>query len=104
MQSTETFTLTAAEQSFLYHFSRESCQHERGPAVAWLTDHGLAGGAMIAFQDWAERHDPKFLDRILNDPLPPFQLPWDSREELAARVGEIMDVYPDLKGWTSAQP
>ncbi len=59
---------------------------------------------MIAFQYWAQQNDPRFLERTLFDPLPPFQIPWASREEFAARVYEIMEIYPDLKRWRSAQP
>lgn len=104
MHATTDFTLTAAEQSFLYHYNRETCIPERGPAIEWLAQNNLSGGAMTAFQYWAERNDPEFLNRTLFDPLPSFEVPWASRDEFAARVYEIMEIYPVLKDWKFAQP
>jgi hypothetical protein len=104
MPSTKEFTLTAAELSFVYHYGRETSVKERGPAIAWLADHDLPGRAMTAFQYWGERNDDDFISKSLFEPLPPFEAPWTSREEFVARVHEIMEIYPDLKEWKSAQP
>jgi hypothetical protein len=98
------FVLTTAEQGFLYHFNRETSTAEPGPAVSWMVQHDLPGGAMTAFQYWAERNDDAFIARTLFDPLPPFQIPWSSREEFVSRVHEIMAIYPELSTWRFAQP
>jgi len=106
MPATQGFALTAAEQSFVDHYSRETCDHQRGPAVEWLAENQLPGGAMTAFQYWCERNEDDFVTRIVlrEEPLPPFQVPWSSREEFVARLHEIMEIYPQLKDWKSAQP
>jgi hypothetical protein len=98
------FTPTPAELRFVYHYGRETSSKERGSAISWLADHGLRGGAMTAFQYWGERNDEDFISKSLFGPYPPFEVPWKSREEFIARVREIMEIYPQLKEWKSAQP
>ena len=104
MLATQGFTLTAAELSFVYHYGHETSVKERGPAITWLAEHNLPGRAMTAFQYWGERSDDDFINKSLFEPLPPFETPWASREEFVARVQEIMEIYPQLKEWKSAQP
>jgi hypothetical protein len=101
---TQEFALTPAELSFVYHYGRETSGAGAGPAVSWLRVHGLRGGAMDAFQYWGERNDDDFISKSLFGPYHPFQVPWKSREEFIARVHEIMEIYPQLKEWKSAQP
>ena len=100
----QAFTLTPAELSFVYHYGRETSGAGRGPAVSWLAEHGLRSGDMTAFQYWGERNDDDFINKSLFGPYPPFEVPWSSREEFLARLREIMEVYPQLKDWISAQP
>jgi hypothetical protein len=103
-KAAQEFTLTPAELSFVYHYGRETSGAGRGPAVSWLAEHGLHGGAMTAFQYWGERNVEDFIAKSLFGPYPPFLVPWKSREEFVARVREIMEIYPQLKEWKSAQP
>jgi hypothetical protein len=103
-QTTREFALTPAELSFVYHYGRETSGAGRGPAISWLSEHSLPGRAMTAFQYWGERNIDDFINRSLFGPYPPFEAPWSSREEFVARVHEIMEIYPDLREWRSAQP
>lgn len=103
-QTAQQFVLTPAELSFVYHYGRETSGAGRGPAISWLAEHNLPGRAMTAFQYWGERHIEDFITRSLFGPYPPFEAPWSSREEFVARLREIMEIYPDLKEWKSAQP
>jgi hypothetical protein len=96
--------LTAAELSFVYHYGRETSGAGAGPAISWLREHGVPGRAMTAFQYWGERHDEDFIHKSLFGPYPAFEAPWKSREEFVSRVHEIMEIYPQLKEWKSAQP
>jgi hypothetical protein len=98
------FTLMASELSSVYHYGRETSSKERGPAISWLAENHLPGRAMTSFQYWGERNDDDFIDKSLFEPLPPFEVPWSSREEFVSRVHEIMEIYPTLKEWKSAQP
>jgi hypothetical protein len=104
MPAIKEFTLDPAELSFVYHYGHETSVKERGPAITWLAEHDLPGRAMTAFQYWGERNDDEFINKSLFEPLPPFEVPWTSREEFVARVHEIMEIYPQLKEWKSAQP
>jgi hypothetical protein len=102
--TTEDFVLTVAELSFVYHYGHETSIKERGPAISWLAQNNLPGRAMTAFQYWGERNDDEFISKSLFEPLPPLEIPWSSREEFVSRVHEIMEIYPQLKEWKSAQP
>jgi hypothetical protein len=90
-------TVTAAEQVFLRHFNAETFHARRGPAVSWLDQHVLDWNGMAVFQRWGALHDERSVLGIDDDPLPPFEAPWLSREEFLARVQELLEVYPDLK-------
>ena len=90
-------SVTAAEQVFLRHFTAETFHARRGPAISWLDNHGLDWNGMAVFQRWGALHDDRFLLGIDEDPLPPFEAPWSSREEFLARVQELLEVYPDLE-------
>lgn len=89
--------VTPAEQIFLRHFNAETFQARRGPALAWLDDQGLDWNGMAVFQRWGARHDERSVLGVDEDPLPPFEAPWSSREAFLARVQELLEVYPDLK-------
>jgi hypothetical protein len=53
---------------------------------------------MAGFQRWAATHDPAFMDKIDHEELlPPFEVPWSSREEFLSRVQELLEVHPDLR-------
>jgi hypothetical protein len=90
-------SVTAAEHVFLRHFNVETFNARRGPATSWLDEHEVDWNGMAAFQRWGALHDDRFLLGIDEDPLPPFEAPWFSREEFLARVQELLEVYPDLK-------
>jgi hypothetical protein len=95
---------TQAELDFVYHVSREVCFGEPGPATNWLVENNLRYAALTAFQTWGWKHDDHFLARIYDDPLPPFVIPWSSREEFISRVYELMEEYPELKDAPFANP
>src|SRR5438132_14117671 len=97
MSSTTAPVLTSAEQVFLRHFNAETFNARRGPAVSWLDDHELDWNCMAVFQRWGARHDDRFLLRIDGDPLPPFEVPWSSREEFLSKVQELLEIYQDLR-------
>jgi hypothetical protein len=89
--------VTPAERSFLRHFNAETFQARRGPAIAWLDDQELDWSGMAVFQRWGARHDDRSVLGVDEDSLPPFEVPWASREAFRARVQELLEVYPDLK-------
>ena len=59
---------------------------------------------MQSFQYAEQRSNPRYIDRITEDPLPPFRPAWSSREEFHARASEIVVVFPELKEPGSALP
>jgi hypothetical protein len=48
--------------------------------------------------------NPRYIDRIFGDLLPPFKPAWSSKEEFEARAAQIVETYPVLKGLPSALP
>jgi hypothetical protein len=52
----------------------------------------------------AQQSNPRYIDRIMEDPLPPFRSAWSSREEFNARASEIVAVFPELEQLGSALP
>ncbi|MGO9915877.1 MAG: hypothetical protein ACLQIB_14375 [Isosphaeraceae bacterium] len=98
------FILTAAERDFLHHFNHESVTATPGPATLWLRQRGIFPTVMQSFQYAEQRSDPRYIDRITEDPLPPFRPAWSSREEFNARASEIVVVFPELKQLGSALP
>ena len=59
---------------------------------------------MQSFQYADQMSNPRFIDRIFDDPLPPFKPAWSSREEYEARASQIVEAYPILKRLPSALP
>jgi hypothetical protein len=104
MSTAVDFALTTAERNFTHHFNRETCNAEPGPAIDWLVQNRLSLGAMTAFQYWSQKNDEDFLVRSMTQSLPPFEIPWASREEFLSRIDEIMVIYPELSTWRFAQP
>jgi len=98
------FILTAAERDFLHHFNHESVTAAPGSATLWLRQRGIFPTVMQSFQYAEQRSDPRYIDRITEDPLPPFRPAWSSREEFNARASEIVAVFPELKQLGSALP
>jgi hypothetical protein len=91
-------TPTEGEQAFLSHFNAETFNQRLGPAISWLDSHDLVWALMAGFQRWAATHDPAFMEKIDHEErLPPFQVPWSSREEFLSRVQELLEVYPNLR-------
>jgi hypothetical protein len=94
--------LTQAEQAFVDHFSRERADLKPGPAHDWMRQNGLHYNYMDNFQYWCERNGSNdFLTRIVvrDNPLPSFQVPRSSREEVISRAKEITKIYPGAKTW-----
>jgi hypothetical protein len=89
--------VTPGERIFLRHFNAETFEARRGPALAWLADQGLDWNGMAVFQRWGARHDDRSVLGIDGDSLPPFEVPWGSREDFLSRVRDLLEVYPDLK-------
>lgn len=93
-----TIFLTDGEQAFLSHFNAETFNHRFGPAISWLNSHDLNWNLMAGFQRWMVTHDPAFMEKLDHEErLPPFEVPWLTREELIDRVQESLEVYPDLR-------
>ena len=99
-----TFNLTAAERDFLHHFNHESVTATPGPATLWLRQCEIFPTVMQTFQYAEQRSNPRYIDRITEDTLPPFRPAWSSREEFHARASEIVAVFPELKTLGSALP
>ena len=59
---------------------------------------------MQSFQYAEQQTNPRYIDRIIEDPLPLFRPAWNSREEFNARASEIVDAFPELKQLGSALP
>jgi len=91
-------SLVEGEQAFLSHFNAETFNQRLGPAISWLNSHDLSWNLMAGFQRWMVTHDPAFMEKIDHEELlPPFEVPWSSREEFLSRVQEFLEVYPDLR-------
>ncbi len=96
--SNPTIPLTDGEQAFVSHFNAETFNQRRGPAISWLDSHDLDWNLLAGFQRWAAIHDPDFMQKIDHEEcLPPFEVPWPSREDFLSRVEGILEIYPDLK-------
>lgn len=92
------FSLTLVEQAFVDHYNAETFNPRMGPATSWLQSQALDWKLMSGFQRWAAIHDPDFMEKIDEERLlPPFEVPWSTREEFVSRVKEYLDDYPDLK-------
>ena len=93
--------VTPGERIFLRHFNAETFEARRGPALAWLADQGLDWNGMAVFQRWAARHDDRSVLGIDEDSLPPFEVPWGSREDFLSRVsgspGGLSDLRPLMR-------
>jgi hypothetical protein len=98
------FTLTQAELDFLHHFNHEIVVSGPGPAIRWLREHEIFPTVMQSFQYAEQQSNPRYIDRITDDPLPPFQPAWSSREAFHARASEIVGAYPELNQLGSALP
>jgi len=98
------FILTPAEFDFLHHFNHESVTATPGPATLWLRQRAIFPTVMQCFQYAEQQSNPRYIDRITDDPLPPFRPGWSSPEEFKARASEIVAVFPELKQLGSALP
>jgi hypothetical protein len=98
------FKLSPAELDFLHHFNHESVTATPGPATLWLRQREIFPTVMQSFQYAEQQSNPRYIDRITEDPLPAFRPAWSSREEFHARASEIVAVYPELKQLGSALP
>jgi hypothetical protein len=98
------FILTPAELDFLHHINRESVAATPGPATLWLRQREIFPTVMQSFQYAEQQSNPRYIDRITEDPLPAFRPAWSSREEFNARACEIVSVFPELKELGSALP
>ena len=98
------FILTPAELEFLHHFDHECVTAAPGPATFWLREYAIFPTVMQSFQYAEQQSSPGYIDRIMEDPLPPFRPAWSSREEFNARASEIVAVFPELKQLRSALP
>ncbi len=53
---------------------------------------------MAGFQRWMATHNPDFMGKVEHEELlPPFEVPWSSREEFLSRVQEFLEIYRDLR-------
>ena len=100
----EPFALTQAESDFIHHYRSELCHLEGGPAGEWLREHDVFPSTMIPFLYVDQETNPRWLDRITEDPFPPFKPAWSSKEEFEARAAQIVESYPVIKGLPSALP
>jgi hypothetical protein len=98
------FVLTQAESDFIYHYRRETERLEAGPAHEWLRANGIYPSTLIPFLYFDQENNPRWLDRISEDPLPPFRPAWSSDEEFENRARMILEVYPKLKNQPYALP
>src|SRR5690349_2055033 len=89
--------LMNGECSFIDHCNHETFNQYSGPALSWLNERDLDWKLMAVLQRWAVLHDPDFIRKIDGEvPLPPFEVPWSSREEFLSRAQELLQAYPDL--------
>jgi hypothetical protein len=96
--------LTPAELDFLHHFNYECVTAAPGPATLWLRQREIFPTVMQSFQYAEQQSNPRYIDRIVDDPLPPFRPAWSTREEFNARASEIVAIFPELKQLGSALP
>jgi hypothetical protein len=96
--------LTPAELAVLHHFNYETVTAAPGPATSWLRQQNLFPTVMQSFQYAEQQSNPRYIDRITEDLLPPFSPAWSSREEFIARAREIIGAYPELAQLGSARP
>src|SRR5438270_10859979 len=97
-------TLTQVELDFLHHFNHEVVVCEPGPASYWLRQHDIFPTTIQPFQYADQMSNPRYIDRITEDSLPPFKPAWSSREEFEERAAQIVEFYPVLKQLGSALP
>jgi hypothetical protein len=100
----EPFVLTQAESDFIHHHRYEALNLIKGPAGDWLRANGIYASTMIPFLYVDQETNPRWLDRITEDPFPSFKPAWSSRKEFEARAAQIVEVYPVLKTLPSALP
>src|SRR5262249_62353973 len=100
----QSFALTQAESDFIHHFDHEVYLLKPGPAGLWLREQGIFPTTIQPFQYADQMSNPRYMDRIFDDPLPPFKPAWSSKAEFEARASEIVNVYPELKQLGSALP
>jgi hypothetical protein len=96
--------LTQAETDFIHHHRYESLNLARGPAGEWLLAHDISSSNIIPFLYVDQESNDRWLERVSEDPLPPFRPAWSSKEEFEARAAQIVEAYPVLKGLPSALP
>jgi hypothetical protein len=97
-------TLTPAELDFLHHFNHESVTATPEPATLWLRQCDIVPTVMQPFQYAEQQSNPRYIDKIMEAPLPSFRPAWSSREEFNARASEIVAAFPELKQLPSALP
>lgn len=100
----EPFHLTQAESDFIHHHRYEAFHLVEGPAGEWLRENGIYSSTMIPFLYADQVSNARWLDRLTEDPFPPFKPAWSSREEFEARAAQIVEAYPVVKGLPSALP
>src|SRR5215831_10307966 len=88
------FVLTQAESDFIHHHRYEALNLIEGPAGDWLRANGIYASTMIPFLYVDQETNPRWLDRITEDPFPPFKPAWSSKEEFEARAAQIVESYP----------
>jgi hypothetical protein len=98
----DAWILTPAELDFLHHFNHELVTATAGPATRWLREREIFPTRMQPFQYAEQQSSPRYIDRITEDSLPPFQPAWSSRDEFEARASEIVAAFPELKQLRSA--
>jgi hypothetical protein len=96
--------LTQAETDFIHHQRYESLTLTRGPAGEWLRAHDISASNMIPFLYADQESNDRWLERVTEDPLPPFKAAWSSKEDFEARAAQIVEAYPVLTGLPSALP
>jgi hypothetical protein len=105
MTRIESLAPTGAERAFQHHFSHENLnQNFAGPAHSWLNENHLSYDGMVLFEFWDQKNNDRWLTRLLEDPLPPFEVPWSTPAEFVSRVSDLMELYPEWRGVPYAQP
>lgn len=100
----ECLTLTQAESDFIHHYRYEALHLTTGPAGDWLHANGIYSSSMIPFLYVDQESNPRWLDRLTEDPFPPFRPAWSSKEEFEVRATQILEIYPEMKSLGSALP
>jgi hypothetical protein len=105
MTRSGSFAPTKAERAFQHHFSHENLnQNFAGPAHSWLKQNQLSYDSRVLLEFWDQNNDDRWLTKLLEDPLPPFEVPWSTPEEFLSRVHDLMEVCPEWKDVPYAQP